>query len=526
MARRATVIFINSLTSYIRMGLGLLIGLLTTRVALRVLADDPAHAKAIFGTFAVLLSIVGFTIFLNESLQAALVRFLAVAIHRDDRVQAKRLFSTGWAMSTIVGGIVAAVIAVAAPWLIRLFNIPPGLLAEARGTLWLMAGTHFLTAALQPWQAAVMAEDRFTLLNVTGLLQQAMILGGVVALQWLPGFRLLGLAAAMLLPVVLMMGVLAAWVAAKRAWFRLSLREIGQDKCRELLGMAGWNSLAAFSCSLLDRANQVVTNLLLGPAFNAAYAVTNQFQGYVVRCTNVLPSVLLPAASQIAVHGQQEHKQQLLVRATRYTLALAVPMTIGLSVFRAELLWAWLGPGFDEAIRVFPIAMLIVLVQCAAAASSIYMNASNRLRLPALVALMDGCTNVAMGLFFILVLRLGLSGIFLGTFLTSVFSRGLFFTAYAARLVGMRPVAFWRTAFVGPFLSIIWLLPVLVLIQRADLAPALFWPLIVGIVAAYAVWVWFTLFGSFERQLFAVWLKASLRRVRIIDAQKRFSLDS
>jgi O-antigen/teichoic acid export membrane protein len=512
MQSRATVIFFNTLTSYGRMAVGFFVGLGITRLTFRVLADRPEQAKVIFGTYALLVAAIGFTIFVNESLQQAMSRFLAISTHAKEWDEVRRLFSTGWLMTTLIGLAISVTIIAVAPWVLGQFNIPPSLLGEARTAVLIAAAAQALNSSLQTWQAALAAQERYTALNAAALLTQFLVLGGVGALAWLPVPRLIGLTVAMLAPTVLVAGVLAAWVAATQPIFRPRRQYLRRQECRALSGMTGWSTVATFACSFYERADQIIINIFLGPVFNAPYSVTAQFQGYVVRLVGAFTGVLLPSASKIASQDAVSEKQQFLVRATRYGLAIALPMVLLGIAFRREIVETWLGAGFEEAIRIFPVAMLIIFVQCIAGAASIYVAAANRLKWPAIAALADGVVNVFLSIFFVKVLGWGLNGVLLGSLVTTTLSRGVFFTAYAAHLVGMPIIQFWRQSLAAIALAGLWLVPCVLLVERAHLGLPLTGFALSVVGCGYVAWIWYVLFDGFERGLVGSLLTRLVRR--------------
>jgi O-antigen/teichoic acid export membrane protein len=501
MTSRAKTIFINSLTSYGRMAIGFVIGLGITRIAMRVLGDHPDQAKIVFGTYAVLLAIVGFTTFINESLQQSMTRFLAIAVHLGDGEKVRRLFSTGWVLSSLFGLLVAGIISLAVPWILDLFSVPPPLLVEARISVYLIAAAHVLNSAVGPWQAALIAQDRYTVVNIAALVSQILTLGGVWALGWVPVSRLVGLTIAMLAPGVLVGLAVMLQVAVRSSDFRLRQRDVRRMECRELCGMAGWSTVATFACSFYERADQIMINLFLGPLLNAPYAVTAQLQGYVVRAVAAFTGVLLPSASRIATHGTMRERQEFFLRATRYGLAIAVPISVLIVAFRRQIIETWLGNGFEDAIQILPIAMAIIVVQSIAGAASIYVAAANTLKWPALAAITDGLFNILLSTFFVRVAGLGLFGILLGTLVTTTLSRGIFFTTYVARQVGISVLLFWRRSVLPIALAAAWMGPAMMLLERSG---AGFVKTIMGLVivgSLYLLWIWYVLFDEYERGL-------------------------
>ena len=264
MKRRAGVIFLNSLSTYARMGISMFLSLFITRTALDVLAQNSPAAKEVFGIFMLLISTSTAIQFLNESTQQAMVRFLSISLQNRDWHQTKQLFNNGWLMSTVIGSSIAVVMAILAPWIITCFNIPEELIAQAKYVVWLSALAQVINAVSQPWYAALSAEERYTLVNVLSVLQQFLILIGLNLLRFLPVNLLVGMTLVWLTPGAIIGILLAGWLTLKKPFLRLDWHVINWQDSKKLFSLGGWSSVIGFASNLYERTDQILINLLLG----------------------------------------------------------------------------------------------------------------------------------------------------------------------------------------------------------------------------------------------------------------------
>src|SRR5262245_1211580 len=145
MAGRADRILVNSLSSFGRMGVGFLLGLATTRVALHVLAPEAVDARSLFGVFALLVTVSTTSSFLNESVRHALVRYLAL-IPPGDKDATRSMMSTGFAWAATTGVAVSTTIVVAAPWVVSLLTVPDHVRSQAVQCVRIFGMAHGLNA--------------------------------------------------------------------------------------------------------------------------------------------------------------------------------------------------------------------------------------------------------------------------------------------------------------------------------------------------------------------------------------------
>lgn len=505
MASRARTILINSLSTYARMFLGLFIGLAITRVALRVIADDPEAAKEAFGVFVLATSLIGFGTFFNESLQNAMVRHLAAGFTPGDDEQAARWFSSAWCVYAVFGLAVAALTAVVGPWVILFFDVPDSLLPDTRGMIYVLAAIQVVNALGLPWIAALRAQDRFTLDNVRGLLTQLLVLAGLLALPYAPVSPMLALAAAWSAPNALTQAAIAAWVAFRQPSLRVRPGCVHRPYCKAMIHFGGWNGVIAFTSRLYEHTDQVLINLLIGPAYNTFYAVALQFQGYLTRIIMAFASVLLPTMTRIAVRGASQEARQMVTHATRYIMTLALPAVICVVIYRGHIIHAWLGAGFEPAIHILPLVMFLMLMRCPNQIAGSYLRAADRIKWPAIVMLVDGVANVFLSIILVVYLDLGLTGIVLGTVTTNVLSLLLFHAPYAARLLKMPLREYWLAGLTRPVVATLTYAPWLYLAERAGVHLYTH-AAIAGLAAtAYLFTILCWIFGDYERNTIFNW---------------------
>jgi O-antigen/teichoic acid export membrane protein len=512
MKRRASVIFINSLSSYARMGIGMVLSLLITRSALHVLAENSPTAKEVFGIFMLLTSITTGIQFLNDSTQQAMVRFLAISLDSGDRLQTKQLFNSGWVMSTAIGSTIAILMAVLAPWLVASFNVPEGLVTPAKYVVWLSALAQIISAMSQPWYAVLSAEDRYALVNFLGVLQQVLVLSGLSLIPLLPINLLVGLSLVWLTPGLVIGVFLAGWMMLQKPFARLDWRSVRWLECKQLFSLGGWQSLISFASSLYERTDQILINLLLGPAFNTLYAVVIQLGNSINRLVTAITGVLLPTASRIIGNGSPWEKQQLIIRSTRYVLVLAMPSAVGICIFRREIIEMWLGKGFEQAIAILPFTMFLVFSRIPIFVTWPYLTAANQLKLPSLAMLFDGIVNVVLSVWYVKAFNLGLAGIVLGTLSTNLIRFTLFQIPFVARLVELPVSQYWLKGYGRPIIPMLWFVPTIWFLQSLGLQRPTTISLLIIVAVVYAISVWFWVFDEYEHKLFTGMFNQILRK--------------
>lgn len=506
MGERATVILTNSLTTYARMGANFLIGLLITRVTLSWLGVTSPPAAESFGVFVLLMSVMSTSLFLNESLQKASVRYLTICFHKSDIDTMRRFFHASWVMSALFGVVIGVCIFILAPSLISLFNVSPSLSHQAIRAMQIAACSHAAASILQPWTASLLAQDRYTLNNFLSTLQQFLILVGLIALNFVSthfaGGPLVQLAIVWLIPGALIPLGTAVYVHLKNPLLRLNLKFLSWSECLQVISLGGWSTVVGLGSSLYERLDQVIINLFLGPIFNTFYGVVVQLENYVSRIVTALSEVILPTATRLGATGSRWEKQQLVVRATRYALTLALPCAAGIIVFRNEIIETWLGKGYTEAIYILPLAMLLMSLRVPMFITWPYLTAVNKLKWPAVALLIDALVNIPLSILYVQIFDLGLFGVVLGTLSTNSVRFILFQSPYISRQLEMSVWKYWNEAYTRPLISAALFFAVLFGIEWGSLSLVMTTLAIVLASALYALSVWYLILEEYEQNLF------------------------
>jgi O-antigen/teichoic acid export membrane protein len=159
--------------------------------------------------------------------------------------------------------------------------------------------------------------------------------------------------------------------------------------------------------------------------------------------TGALGFTVLPAASAYRAAGDVARTRDLIVRGTRYVLALTLPLVAVLCALAAPLLEAWLGEAFVEAAPAMTILLAYWLVAANALVATTVLIAHGHTLWLAHYAWTVALTNLALSV--ALTPWLGLDGVVLGTTLPYVVAIPIAMRK-ALRELPVRASDFWSAA--------------------------------------------------------------------------------
>jgi O-antigen/teichoic acid export membrane protein len=381
-------------------------GLLALLVIVTVLARRLSVTE--LGAYGLVASLSGYLLVIRNGVASSTVRAMASAIDTGER---SRLFATAAALYAAVGaatGVLIALVALAIAGVI----LDGELARQARAGGVGLGAVTAVGIACSVYLDALRAERLFALAalgEIAGVLAYlclmlALILGGS------------GLAVVMAFSgaMPLLSGLVSLGsVRRLRLPLRLSAADVSRRRAMEILPTSGW-LLVIELCNL---AMYALDRVVLG-VFRSARTV-GLYEG-AVRAHNLLYALAgalavptVPTASRYVATGDERRLGALVVRGSRYTLALFVPVCVTLMALSGPLLEVWLGARYREGSTALAILVSYWLLYGGLVATPGFLVGAGRAREAARILMLVAAANVALSL--ALTPAVGLEGPALGT---------------------------------------------------------------------------------------------------------------
>ncbi|MBL8964273.1 MAG: hypothetical protein KF787_03065 [Phycisphaeraceae bacterium] len=335
---RRGVVRISS--SYGRLGLSLLMGIVQTRILLGWLGAEG------FGLVAFVGSSVGLALLIDDVLRASMIRELAAAHHADPDGK-KGTFSTVLACGSVLsatGTVATGLLFVVLAALVPVFDVPESL---QRAAVWLILaeGVH---ACMMVFTAPIynmfvvterfVEDNLFTTLRKASYLVSAWLLQSVMdvtdpaeGVKWY-GVMSVGANVAVL-------GAASLWIMGKDRRLRPGIRGASREGVLAFLGTFGWNTAMMTAVNCYDRVGQVITNLAYGTVGNAVFGVGYQLAAY-VRMVSLGVNFGSDAVAARLSSSDAEDRRRAMIQFTTTMTRLH-----GFTAFpAAAMLWCLTGP--------------------------------------------------------------------------------------------------------------------------------------------------------------------------------------
>lgn len=265
----------NSLFLYLRMFLNMGVSLFTAGIVLNTLGITDYGIYSIVGGFVSMFS------FLNSSMSSATQRFLSFDLGKKDLIQLKKTFSTTVTIHFGIALLIVLALETLGLWYINnKLNVPAERMTAVNIVFQFSVLSSFLGIIQVPYNALITAHERFNVYAYIGFIEigfKLLILYFLINLQndKLILYAVLSFLSSFTIRMIYRIYCRRNFPESKYSFYF----ESGFFK--EILSFTGWNTFGSVAAVARGQGNNLLLNLFFGPAVNAAYGVSMQFQGII-----------------------------------------------------------------------------------------------------------------------------------------------------------------------------------------------------------------------------------------------------
>lgn len=326
----------NTIYLYLRMGIGTIVSLYTSRIVLEQLGIDG------FGVYTVVASVVVSLGFLSNSLSGALSRFFAFELGRENHKELRNVFNASLRIELCIGIILLLLLLTLGMWFIEAkLSIPGDDKSAAKIVLLASSASFFITILLVPYKSAVIAREQFGFFAAVELVQIILKLGVAFLLMTVTGNKLI--VYSILIAAVISLGAIAyAFQGTIRLYECKISRNTKFKDCKPILRYAGIDLFGHFCGVISPQSIQWVVNVFFGVALNAALGVTNQVSGAVTAFVSSMSQAFRPQIIKEYSAANYGRMQNLADKCSVFVILLMGILVVPLSVNMSFVLKIWL----------------------------------------------------------------------------------------------------------------------------------------------------------------------------------------
>lgn len=301
----------------------------------------------VYGTWALLGSLVGYLGLLDFGVRGAVMRFIAQAHAKGDHLESGRFASAGMFLFSVSSAVAVAggvIIALALP---HLFSIGPELLGIAQLAVILSAGTIALAFINGVFAGIVTGRQRFDLRNAVELaVEVGRVVAVIVALR--AGHGLVALAAIQFACGLARLA--GSYVTSRVLYPELRLTRSGWSRLQvsQLLGYSLVTSVMQGANMLVNQINAVIIASFLPIAMVTFYVIGSNLTQYARSITDGISQTMTPRISALQTAGTPAELRRVPLLSGRTGTLVLLPIVITFLLRGETFIGLWMGAEFSE----------------------------------------------------------------------------------------------------------------------------------------------------------------------------------
>jgi O-antigen/teichoic acid export membrane protein len=343
-------------TRYALIVVNALIGLVVLPYNVRHLGADD------YGLWMLAASVTSYFSVLELGYGGAIVKYVAEFRARGDVRGLNEVLSTMFFVFSAIGVVVYALAVGVSFMLPRIFNLEPGQAHTGQIVLLIIAINVALHFVFSVYGGVINGFERYYINNVVGTTFNVLTAAVNVTVLWL-GYGLVDLVMA-----TTVMRLIPYFIYRRNAHavfpdLRIRWQYFNKAQLRELTGFSVFLAIIDWSSKLTFMTDTLILGVFLNTTVVGIYAVAQRVADALLRLAHQLHTFLFPAIVFHAVEGSIEGQRRLMVKATRFQLAIGVALCGTVAAVSDVLIRAWVGPDFTAAGTVLRLLALTVVLR-------------------------------------------------------------------------------------------------------------------------------------------------------------------
>lgn len=334
----ANKIVFNTGVLYIRLIIGLFIGLFTTRMVIGSLGETN------YGVYMLVAGVVSMLGILNSNMSNTSMRFMAHSLGSGDKEKILKTFNTTLFLHFIIAVIVVVLMEIGG-WLLfkYLLNIPEGKVFDAKIIFHFMVLTTFITVISVPYDALINAHENLLALSIVDLLGSLLSLAVAIYLTY-SNCNLLILYGFLMFLVQLLLRIIKQWYSkVKYEECKIRFRSyVDRSLVKSILSFTGWNLIGSITSIAGVQVRSIVINMFFGVKLNAAEGLAKTVSTQVNMVSVSLTRAINPQLMKSEGAGDRDRLIRITSTGSKYSAFLFALFGIPVLIEAPYLFALWL----------------------------------------------------------------------------------------------------------------------------------------------------------------------------------------
>ncbi|HWR96919.1 MAG TPA: oligosaccharide flippase family protein [Candidatus Methanoperedens sp.] len=404
-----------------------------------------------YGVWTLVMQFTGYMWLFDLGVRESVIKYVAQYEAAKKQEEVGVTVNAALFLYTFIAALTMAVVAGLAYAMPYFFNIPPNSVGTARIALLLTGASIAQGFVANVFVGVLMGLQRFYLVSRLGIVFSLIrALLTVIALSAGHGIVALGV-------IHLTMNTLVSLIVFRYARIHLpyySPRLVvpGREEFGRIAGYAKYVVANNIGEKLVFSTDALVVGIFLPISSLTYYAIGGSPVGYLRSMVLMMVSVMNPVSSALEARQDTQRLGTLFLGASKAAMLIGLPVCIGLIVLGGRFIGLWMGPQYSEVSgQILAILGASSLVGLPHFTIGSVLYGLGRHRIIALCRAAEAAVNLTLSI--LLVQRLGLVGVALGTLIPHVLVAGIVLPYLMARVLPIKLRDYYISAYLRPLLA-------------------------------------------------------------------------
>lgn len=332
-------IAINSIILYVRMGISIICGLLTTRFSLSALGIVD------FGLFSVLGGLISFISIINTVMVSTSNRFIAVAIGKGNIEGINNQFNVNLSIHVFIAIFTILIAFPLGEWYIHYFVNYDGNIQNAIMVYTLTLVGSAFTIISVPFHGLLMARERFFVFSMVEVISHILKLFFTYLLvHHFEDYNKLYLYTLMTVLLTSYPPLVYAFYC-HRAFPDITRIRIVKDKkmYKRVFSFSAWVAYGAVATVAKAQGAALIINAFFSTVMNAGLAIANGINQYIILFAENITKPMAPQITKSYSSGNTKRTEELLIMSTKYSFLMMLLISSPFFVNSEWIIYLWLG---------------------------------------------------------------------------------------------------------------------------------------------------------------------------------------
>lgn len=366
----------NSIFLYVRMGIIMLISLISSRIVLNTLGVKDYGIYSVVGGFVVLFS------FLNQTLSTTTQRYITVALGKNDVVKLRFVFNSSVVIYLGVICIVLILSETVGLWFLKnKMSFPEDRFFAIFWVYQLSILNTCIGVLRAPLNANIIANERMSFFAYSSIIEAVMKVIILFLLINLPFDKLIVYSALMLIIQILITWWYNIYNRKEFNYTHVNLKYVERELLKELMCFSGWGMFGSVASLGFRQGVNVIINIFYGVTVNAAFGIANQVSIMFNQFASGIQTALNPQLTKSVALNNKDQHNKLIYRSSKLLYFLLFFIGLPILLNMKYLLNIWLETVPDYTVIFCQLMIVAVLVDILSAPFWVVVFATGKIKL-------------------------------------------------------------------------------------------------------------------------------------------------